>query len=454
MEESKQLKNGNKMGTAPMLPLIISMSLPAMFSMLVQALYNIVDSYFVAKISENALTAVSLVFPVQNLLIALGVGTAVGINSLVARRLGEGKREEADSAATHGMILGLINWIVFVIIGLFASKPFLQAFTHSPEVVQMGTQYMQIVCILSFGVFVEINTEKTLQATGNMIYPMVFQLIGALTNLILNPIFIFGLNMGIAGSAIATITGQILAMVVSTTVILRKKHEITISFKGFKLNPGIVKNIYIVGFPAIIMQSISSLMMVGMNAILMAFTETAVAVFGVYFKLQSFIFMPVFGLMQGIMPIMGFNFGARNRARLMSALKIGAIGAVCIMAVGTILFWTMTERLLTIFSASPTMIEIGVPALKTISLCFVPAALGIMLSTLFQAVGNGVGSLIVSVMRQLVVILPVAYFLSQFGLSHVWYAFPIAEGVSLLTSLVIFWFLNQRVFKKLETVAV
>lgn len=449
-EESKQLKQ-NKMGSAPMLGLILSMSLPAMFSMLVQALYNVVDSYFVAKLSENALTAVSLVFPIQNLLIAVGVGTAVGINSLISRRLGEGRREEADRAAAHGIILGLLNWVLFALFGLFCSRLFIGAFTNTAEVVEMGTQYMSIVCIFSIGIFVEVNIEKTLQATGNMIYPMVFQLIGAVTNIVLDPIFIFGMfgmpKMGVAGAAVATVAGQILAMIVAAVVIFLKEHEVTISFRGFRVNWNTVRNIYAVGFPAIIMQSIGSVMVMGMNAILIAFTETAVAFFGVYFKLQSFVFMPVFGLTQGVMPIMGYNYGARKKARLMSALKIGSVIALVIMACGMALFWAIPDGLLTIFNASEQMLAIGVPALRTISLCFLPAALGILFSTLFQAVGHGVSSLIISVLRQLVILLPAAFLLAQIGLQPIWYAFPIAEGFSLLASILLFVRMYRKTIK-------
>ncbi len=434
-----------------MLGLILSMSLPAMFSMLVQALYNVVDSYFVAKLSENALTAVSLVFPIQNLLIAVGVGTAVGINSLISRRLGEGRREEADRAATHGIILGLLNWVLFALFGLFCSRLFIGAFTSTAEVVEMGTQYMSIVCIFSIGIFVEVNIEKTLQATGNMIYPMVFQLIGAVTNIVLDPIFIFGMfgmpKMGVAGAAVATVAGQILAMIVAAVVIFLKEHEVTISFRGFRVNWNTVRNIYAVGFPAIIMQSIGSVMVMGMNAILIAFTETAVAFFGVYFKLQSFVFMPVFGLTQGVMPIMGYNYGARKKARLMSALKIGSVIALVIMACGMALFWAIPDGLLTIFNASEQMLAIGVPALRTISLCFLPAALGILFSTLFQAVGHGVSSLIISVLRQLVVLLPAAFLLAQIGLQPIWYALPIAEGFSLLASILLFVRMYRKTIK-------
>lgn len=447
-------KTENKMGTAPVFPLIISMSLPAMFSMLVQALYNVVDSYFVAKINENALTAVSLAFPVQNLLIAVGVGTGVGINSLIARRLGEKRQQEADSAATHGIILGLFNWLLFALFGLFFSRPFFTMFTANPEVIQMGTEYMSIVCIFSFGLMVEVNFEKTLQATGNMIYPMLFQLTGAITNIILDPIFIFGLlgvpKMGVAGAAIATVIGQIFAMIFAAYIVLKKDHEVNVSFHAFKIDWKTVKNIYVVGFPGIIMQSIGSVMVMGMNAILIAFTETAVALFGVYFKLQSFVFMPVFGLNQGLMPIIGYNYGAKNKKRLLSAVRYGSYIALVIMGLGTLLFWLIPDQLLLIFNASQQMLEIGIPALRSISLCFIPAALGIVFSTVFQAIGRGFYSMLISMLRQLIVILPVAYLLSQIGLPQVWYAFPIAEGFSLLASILLYLRLYRRELRGLE----
>ena len=441
----------NKMGTEPVLKLIATMSLPAMFSMLVQALYNVVDSYFVSQISENALTAVSLAFPVQNFLIAVGVGTGVGINSLVSRRLGEQRKDEADSAATHGILLGIFNWVIFALFGLFFSRIFFNSFTGIQEIIDMGVQYMSIVCIFSFGVFVEVNLEKTLQATGNMIFPMLFQLTGAVTNIILDPIFIFGLlgvpAMGVAGAAVATVIGQVLAMIFSLIIIFVKKHEVEITFRGFKFEWSAVKNIYAVGFPSIIMQSIGSIMVMGLNAILIAFTETAVAVFGIYFKLQSFVFMPVFGLTQGVMPIIGYNFGARKKERLLTTIKYGCIIALIIMAVGTAIFWAFPSQLLSIFNASGRMLEIGIPALKLISLCFVPAALGIMFSTVFQAVGKGFYSLFVSLLRQIGVLLPAAYLFSKINLNSVWYAFPFAEVFSLVASVWIFARLYRKTLK-------
>lgn len=438
------------MGTAPMLPLIISMALPAMFSMLVQALYNVVDSYFVAQISEDALTAVSLAYPIQMLLIAFGMGTAVGINSLISRRLGEGNQEAADSAASHGVLLGILNWVIFALFGLFFTRSFFEAYTSAENIISMGSDYLSIVCIYSFGLFIEANFEKTLQATGNMIWPMIFQLTGAVTNIILDPIFIFTLDMGVAGAAIATVIGQIAALVFSSIILLTREHAVKIHFRSFRFDWQTVKQIYIVGIPAIIMQAIGSVMTLAMNAILVAFSKTAVAVFGIYFKLQSFVFMPVFGLTQGLMPIMGYNYGARNRKRMLSCLKIGCVIGLLIMAAGTVLFWAIPDQLLMIFEASDEMLRIGRPALQYISLCFMPAALGILSSTLFQAMGRGFYSLIVSILRQLVVLIPAAWLLSHISLTAVWFAFPIAEVFSLITSILLFLNLYRKIIRNLS----
>ena len=443
----------NKMGTAPMLPLLLSMGLPAMCSMLVQAFYNVVDSYFVAKLGINALTAVSLAFPVQNLMIAVAVGTGVGINSLISRRLGEGRHEEANQAATHGLLLGLISGLAVALCGVIGTDLFFKAFTDIPEVHQMGCDYVYVVTIFSFGMFMQVNMEKTLQSTGNMIIPMFSQLIGAIINIVLDPIMIFGLlgfpAMGVKGAAVATVTGQIIGMLFVVIVGLVCDHAVNISLRGFRWNGRIVRDIYAVGFPSIIMQSIGSAMVMGMNAILTGLNDAAVAVFGIYFKLQSFVFMPVFGMTQGMMPIIGYNYGARNKHRMMSALKIGSIIALVIMAAGTVLFRLAPEALLAIFDADAAMLEVGVPALSTISLCFVPAALGIAFSTLFQAVGMGAKSLFISLLRQLILILPMAYFLSKLGISAVWYAFPLAETISFIASLLIFVSLYRKHIKNL-----
>ena len=448
----------NKMGTAPMLPLIFSMALPAMFSMLVQALYNIVDSYFVAQVSEKGLAAVSLAFPLQNLLIAFAVGTSVGVTSLISRRLGQGRQEEANSAAAHGILLAICTWVLFAIYGAFFSTPFFELFETDPEIIQMGSTYISICCVFSFGVFVEVTLEKTLQATGNMIWPMIFQLIGAITNIILDPIMIFGLlgfpAMGVAGAAIATVSGQILAMVVASLVITFRDHDIHISFRGFRPDFKIIKDIYIVGIPSIVMQSIGTVMTMALNGILSSFSTAAYTVFGLYFKLQSFVFMPVFGLNQGLLPILGYNYGARNKHRMMSAFRSGCVIALVIMAAGMVVFLAFPQWLLGIFNASDELLEIGIPALRIICTCFLFAALGIVASTLFQAVGRGIYSLIVSLMRQLVVLVPAAWILAQVThqVFYVWWAFPIAECVSLVVSLVLFLRLYRTEIRKLETV--
>ncbi|MEG0839117.1 MAG: MATE family efflux transporter [Hydrogenoanaerobacterium sp.] len=444
----------NKMGYAPMLGLIASMSIPAMFSMLVQALYNVVDSYFVAKLGVEALTAVSLAFPIQNLMIAIGVGTGVGINSLVSRRLGEGRVDEASLAATHGILLGFVSGAAVAFAGLLFIKPFFSSFTQNRLVYNYGCDYAYVVMIFSFCMFVQINMEKTLQSTGNMIIPMCSQLIGAVTNIVLDPIMIFGLfgfpKLGVRGAAIATVTGQLAGMVFVLVMGLVKTHAVNITLKGFRLDGKTLKDIYSVGFPAILMQSIGSLMVVGVNAILIKFTDVAVAVFGIYFKLQSFIFMPVFGLTHGLMPIMGFNYGARNEKRVTEALQIGSVIALCIMALGNLLFFFGADKLLMIFEADAEMLKIGVPALKTISLCFVPAALGIMFSTLFQAIGMGGKSLMLSLLRQIVVILPAAFLLAHFGLNFVWYAFPIAETVSFTAGFIVFLAIYKKHIKNMK----
>lgn len=434
----------NKMGHAPMMKLIVSMSLPAIFSMLIQALYNIVDSMYVAQIGEKALTAVSLAFPVQQLLIAVGVGTGVGLNSLISRRLGEKRFDEADKAASHGMFLGLASGIVFAILGALFIKPFFGAFTGDAEVIKMGCDYGYVVTILSFGSFVQISCEKILQATGNMIWPMMFQLTGAITNIILDPIFIFGWfgmpKMGVLGAAIATVAGQILGMLLGIFVLFKKEHEVKVHFKGFRPDGKILKDIYRVGFPSIIMQSIGSFMTMGLNAILIGFSQAAVAVMGVYNKLQSFVFMPVFGLTQGLMPIMGYNFGAKNKKRLISAIKIGECIAVGIMVLGTLLFNLFPRQLLQMFNASADMMSTGIPAMHILSACFITAAVSIVFSTSFQATGHGTASLFTSILRQLVVILPVAFLLSRTGLgaTGVWLAFPIAELVCIVFSVGLF----------------
>ncbi|MBC8537004.1 MATE family efflux transporter [Feifania hominis] len=451
MEQNKE----NKMANTPMLKLILSMSVPAMFSMLVQALYNIVDSVYVSHYSPDALTALSLAFPIQSLIIAVGVGTGIGINSLVSRRLGEGRREEADKAASHGMVLGVINGLVTALLGILFTGTFFGSFQPTQTVFSMGCQYVYTVTICSLFVYVEINVEKTLQATGNMIYPMLFQLTGAIVNIILDPIMIFGYlgcpEMGVFGAALATVIGQFCALAFSVYVLRTKSHEVKINLRHFRFEGSTVKNIYQVGIPSIIMQSITAFLVTLLNGILIKFSEAAVSVLGVYFKLQSFVFMPVFGLTQGVMPIMGYSYGAKKKQRLVSALKIGIVFAIVIMAVGFAIFQLVPDLLLDIFKADPEVMRIGVPALKIISLSFIPAALGILFSTMFQAVGLGTRSLIVSVLRQLVLILPSAYLFARIGVEYVWYSFPLAEGVSFIVSVLLFWQVYRKYVKNLDS---
>ncbi|WP_251388978.1 MATE family efflux transporter [Mediterraneibacter agrestimuris] len=433
----------NKMGVMPIPKLIVTMSLPIVISMLVQALYNIIDSIFVAQINENALTAVSLVFPVQNLMIAIAVGTGVGINALLSRNLGEKNFEDANLAARNGLFLALINSVFMALIGILASKTFFTMQTQEQQIIQYGTQYMTIITVLSIGIFMGITLERLLQATGRTFYTMLTQGLGAIINIILDPIMIFGLlgfpRMGVAGAALATVTGQFIALFLSLYFNIRKNPDININMKGFRPSKRVIGSIYQVGVPAIIMQAIGSVMVFGMNKILLMFSSTATAVFGVYFKLQSFIFMPIFGLNNGIIPIIAYNYGARNKKRILSSVNLGITISVSIMFLGVLLFQLFPAQLLGFFDASEHMLEIGVPALRIISLCFIPAGYSILVGSVFQSLGNGTYSLFISVARQLLVILPVAFFLAKvFGLHMVWWAIPSAEIVSFTMSVLLY----------------
>ncbi len=457
-----EVKSMNKMGTKAMLPLILSMSLPAIFSMLIQALYNVVDSIFVSQLGSDALNAVSLAYPLQMVMISFAVGTAVGVNSLIARRLGARRFDEASSAATHGILLAITTWVFFVIIGLFLSKPFISLFTDNGTILTYGTQYLNIVLVASLGCLVSVMCEKILQATGNMIVPMLTQLLGAVVNIILDPFFIHGYwifpRLEVKGAAIATVIAQFCSLIFITLILVFKKHEVKISFRNFRLKFRVILDIYIVGFPAIIMQCIGSIMVSGINAIISIFApavavkEAYINVFGIYFKLQSFVFMPVFGLSQGTSPIIGYNYGAKNKKRMYQALKLSLIIATIIMVFGFLLFQFGSPFLLSLFEADELTIQYGITAFKIISLCFVPAAVGITFSTLFQAVGKGLRSMIMSIMRQLLVILPVAFFLAQVSLETMWYAFPIAEVVALVAAILFFINLIRKDFKKLDAV--
>lgn len=441
----------NKMGgTMPVNKLLISMSLPMIISMLVQAMYNVVDSVFVAQISENALTAVSLAFPLQNLMIAFAGGTAVGVNALLSRSLGEKNQEHVNHTATNSVFIFLMTALIFMIGGLTLSHLFFTVQTSNAEIVTAGTQYSMIVVGCSIGLFSQFLFERLLQATGRTIHTMITQGLGAIINIILDPIFIFGLfgmpKMGVAGAAIATVTGQIIACLLAIVLNLKYNHDIQFQWKSFKPNIQIIKQIYSVGIPSIIMQSIGSVMTFGMNTILIGFSTTATAVFGVYFKLQSFVFMPVFGLNNGMIPIIAYNLGARQSKRMFDTIKLAMIYATGMMLIGVILFESIPQILLGFFNASQAMIQIGTPALRIIAIHFLFAGYSIVCSALFQAVGKGTYSLLTSLIRQLFVLLPCAYLLSLTGNIHlIWLCFPIAEIVSATTSTILFKKMKKQI---------
>ncbi len=430
----------NKMGTQPVKQLIISMSLPMMISMLVQALYNVVDSIFVARIGEGALTAVTLAFPLQNLMIAVGSGTGVGINALLSRSLGEKKFDRSDSAANNGLFLTFMNFVFFLLIGIFFSKAFIKTQITDPQIIEYGATYLRIICCLSFGIFFQMTFERLLQSTGKTIYSMFSQATGAIINIIFDPLLIFGIGpfprLGVAGAAYATILGQIIGSCIGLYCNLKFNNEIKLSFnKMIKPDRSTISEIYYVGIPSMLMMSIGSAMTYLMNLILGAFSSTATAVFGVYFKLQSFFFMPVFGLNNGLIPVLAYNYGAKRKDRIKEALQFSLILAVSIMVIGCITFLAIPGTLLSFFKASDDMMAIGIPALRTICLSFPLAGICIAMGSIFQAFSKSFYSLVVSVGRQLVVLIPVAWLFSKTGvIDLVWWAFPIAELMSLALS--------------------
>ena len=446
----KEEKKENIMGTLGITRLIMKMSLPLMISMLIQALYNIVDSMFVARVSETALTAVSLAFPLQNLLIAFGVGTGVGMASYLSRKLGEKDTETATKAAGNGITLAVITWVLFAILGLTIVKPFMALFTDDAELLGLSTSYSEIVMIFSFFMLLSMMNERILQGTGDSFSSMLSQMTGAITNIILDPVFIFVFKMGVNGAAIATVIGQAVGCAVSLYFVIRNKY-IKIKPQHLKLEKRMVASIYSVGAPTIITNSIGTVMTGAMNAILIGFSTTAVSVFSVYFKLQSFVFMPIFGLSSGMVPIIAYNYGARKKKRVMSTIYIGTIIAIGIMVVGTIVFNLFPEVLLSLFSATEEMYRLGVPALRIISLCFVSAAISIGLGSSFQATGYGIGTMIVSISRQLLVLIPTAYIMAKLvGINGVWFSFIIAEGVGLAVSLILFIKVYRTRIKPIE----
>ena len=436
MEENQQATaRENIMGTMNINPLLVKLSVPMMVSMLVQALYNVVDSIFVSHVSESALTAVSLAFSLQNVMIAVGVGTGVGVNALLSKSLGEKNQERANTTAENGIFLALCSYVIFFVIGLTCMKPYFYAQTSDPDIALQGIRYLRVCSVFSLGLFLQTMGEKLLAATGRTNLSMTSQLIGAVVNIVLDPIFIFGYCgealSGTTGAAVATVIGQFCGAGAAIFFNLKKNPDIHIVPREIRWNTIIAKEIYRVGFPSIVMQSISSIMTFGMNKILFGFTKTATAVFGAYFKLQSFVFMPVFGLNNGMVPIISYNFGAARMDRVNKTVKLTVATAISIMTCGLIVFQLFPSTLLGFFNASPEMLEIGDRALRIISIHFPLAGFGIIAGSVCQAIGNPFYSLIISVCRQLVVLLPVAWLLAQTGrLDLVWTAFIIAEIVS------------------------
>ncbi len=440
------LHEENKLGVMPITKLIWNMSLPIIASMLVQALYNIVDSWFVSRVSEQALTAVSLAFPAQNLMIGLATGTAVGVNALMGRALGAGLRERADKVANNGVFLAVVGFVISALLGLTCSDLFFRSQTQVESIIQMGNDYLRIVTIGSLGMFCQIMYERLLQGTGRSILSMYTQGLGAIINIILDPIFIFGLKMGVAGAAVATIIGQFCGCALAIYFNHKKNTDITLSQRGFRPNWRLIGEIYAIGLPSVIMIAIGSVMTFLMNKILITYHaahETAATAFGVYFKLNSFIFMPIFGLNNGVIPIVAYNYGAQNRRRMMATIKRSALYACCIMVFGTVLFWAIPDTLLRLFDASDVMLAAGVPALRIISLSFCMAGACIALGSSFQALGKSMYSMVTSIVRQLVFLIPIAYVLARYGASVgnsdlVWWCYPLAEIFSLTLTLVFF----------------
>ena len=447
----------NKMGVMPIPKLILNMSLPMILSMLVQALYNVVDSYFVARYAQDALTAVSLAFPAQNLMIGVATGTAVGVNALLSRALGEKRPQLANQIAENGVFLALVGYAIFLLFGLFGVRRFFATQTSVPQIIEYGVDYLTVICCFSFGMFGQIMFERLMQSTGRTLYTMFTQGAGAIINIILDPVFIFVFKQGAKGAAIATVIGQIIAFTLAVVLNHLKNEDIHLNLKAFRPNPGLIGRIYAIGVPSILMVAIGSVMTFLFNIILITYTraaELSATVFGVYFKLNSFVFMPVFGLNNGVIPIIAYNYGARNRRRMMQAVKLAVIYAAGYILLGLLAFMLIPGPLLKIFNASPEMLRVGIPALRIIGSTFLFAGVCIAMGSVFQALGYGIYSMIVSFARQLVVLLPAAWILARIGMQTgndtlVWYAFPIAELASLATTVILFSRLYKNVISKI-----
>lgn len=444
----------NKMGTRNMLPLLLSMSIPPTISMMINSLYNIVDSIFVAGLGTDALTAVSLAFPIQNFILAIAVGSGVGVNSYIARKLGENDKIMANDTAKHGIILAILHYILVVITGIIFIPSFFSLFSSNTEIIQMSYDYTYIITFLSFGTIMQITIEKILQGTGDTFSPMILQIVGAVVNIVLDPIMIFGYfgfpALGVKGAAIATICGQFISLLCSYYVLYFRNKSIQVHFHKFKYNSTIVKEIYNVGIPSFFIMSIGSFLVMGINFILSSISNIAVSVFGIYFKLQTFIYMPTTGVTQGAMPIMAYNYGAKNKIRLIDALKYSLIICVVVNTFGSILFWLFPTQILSMFDATEEMITLGIQTLKIISLGYAFGSICYIISSFLQAIGKGTPSLIITLLRQIILLLPLAYFLGKYwGLTGVWISFPIVE---VITCILCYIFYNN--FSKKDSVLI
>jgi putative MATE family efflux protein len=448
--------NSQKLGTEPIIPLLMRLSIPSIIAMAIQALYNVVDSIYVGRISTDALSALSLAFPIQIILIGIGVGTGVGASSLISRRLGENDNHAAVNAAEHSIMLSVFYGIIVALFGFFFSDQILQLFTSETNLIQMGSEYIRIILIGSIAMFFPMISNNILRGEGNTFTPMIAMLIGSILNIILDPFLIYGLwifpEMGVAGAAIATVAARIISGAFLIHILLfSKKNELQISLKDFAFNLQIIKDIYIVGFPAMVMQFLASFMLGGMNRILAGFGSTAIAAAGIYFRLQSFIFMPVFGLNQGYMPIMGYNFGHNNPKRMQKTFKSALLVAVIFTTTGFVIFQTIPDLLIKMFNNDPKLLQIGTNALKKISIAFPVIGPAIIVSTTFQALGNGFPSLFFSFLRQIIVLLPVMYLLGQwFGLEYLWFAFPISEAASIIPASIWLTLKFKRIYIEME----
>ncbi len=435
-------KNQERMKTKPIFPLLVSMTLPMMFSMMIQSLYNIIDSIFVAKLGHDAFTAVSLIYPLQNLILAIAVGFGIGVNSCIAIATGSQNIKRAENAASIGILLSILHSILFILFGILATKPFLRMFTESETIINMGSQYGYIVLCVSFGCLIQVCYEKIFQALGNMTITMIVLAVGAVINIILDPIFIFGYlgcpAMGVAGAAVATVCGQISGLIIYLVYYQKKKASIPlqIRFKGVKMDIGIIKQLYAVGIPSSIMIALPSLLISILNSMLVQFSQLHVSVLGIYYKLQSFIYLPSGGIVQGMRPIIGFNYGAGETKRVKKTLELSLFFTALIMLLGTILSLTIPAQILNMFNADTKMLEIGIPALRIISLGFLISSFSVIYSGAFEALGQGMPSLIISLLRQLVIILPMSYILSRFmGATGIWISFPISEVIASIVAI-------------------